>query len=261
MCELFGVSSSEKVYCNKLLEVFFSHSDEHNHGWGLATFNGNGASIEKEPVPAYESAYLKTRMSVDICEKTLLAHIRRASRGIIEYRNNHPFLFTDHSGRVWTMIHNGTIFESEELEKYRKIQNGSSDSERIALYLVDCINEAIDAGETMTEEKRFSIICDGIKILAPENKVNLLIYDGEIFYVHTNHAGSLHRRQRTGELVISTKALTDEEWEPIPLNTVFGYRYGELILEGQRHDAEFFLTEEKKAQQAIDYEEKVKGIK
>lgn len=261
MCELFGVSSSEKVYCNDLLKVFFSHSEEHNHGWGLATFNGTGACVEKEPIPAYESSYLKTRMSVDISEKNLLAHIRRASRGIIEYRNNHPFILTDNSNRVWTVIHNGTIFECDALEKFRKIQEGNTDSERICLYMMECLNQAIDAGVEMTLENRFDIIEKAIKVMTPENKINLMIFDGEIFYMHTNHAKSLYRRVRPNELIVSTKALEEIGWEEVPINKLFAYSNGALILEGEAHKNEFFLTEEKKAQQALDYEEKVKGIK
>ena len=61
MCELLGVSSQEKVPCNDLLQTFFSHSTNHPDGWGLAAFYGNTAVIEKEPVSAVDSAYLKTR--------------------------------------------------------------------------------------------------------------------------------------------------------------------------------------------------------
>ena len=50
MCELFGVSSSEKVEPREMLKEFFSHSVIHPNGWGMAMFYGNAVSLEKEPI-------------------------------------------------------------------------------------------------------------------------------------------------------------------------------------------------------------------
>ncbi|MGN1030656.1 MAG: class II glutamine amidotransferase, partial [Butyricicoccaceae bacterium] len=58
MCELFGFSSAEPVAINDWLKEFYTHSDQHPHGWGLALLNGHEASIEKEPVQATKSRYL-----------------------------------------------------------------------------------------------------------------------------------------------------------------------------------------------------------
>ena len=112
MCELFGLCSAEKVSCNDLLEIFFSHGETNPDGWGMAVFDGNSAAIEKEPISSAESVYLKHRLSDEIKEDVLLAHIRKASKGGLEYKNCHPFKRRDASGRLWTLIHNGTIFES-----------------------------------------------------------------------------------------------------------------------------------------------------
>lgn len=40
MCEIFGVSSKTRVDINEYLKVFFSHSNKHPHGWGLACMEG-----------------------------------------------------------------------------------------------------------------------------------------------------------------------------------------------------------------------------
>jgi glutamine amidotransferase len=59
MCEIFGGSFRDEYYLNDYLNVFYSHSDNHPHGWGLACFEGKDAFIEKEPVQATKSKYLK----------------------------------------------------------------------------------------------------------------------------------------------------------------------------------------------------------
>ena len=250
MCELFGVNSREIIKCNEMLKDFFTHGIDNPHGWGLAAFYGNAVSLEKEPVSSIESIYLKNRLTEDIEKDKLIAHIRKASKGGIEYKNSHPFVLRDSTDRAWTLAHNGTIFESRELEPYIYRQKGQTDSERILYYLVDRINAALkEAARTLTPEERFSIVDKVVHTVTPENKVNLLIYDGELFYVHTNHAGSLHRYHKGSTLVISTKPLKQNRWEEVPLNTLFAYRDGELVHTGVKHSHTY--VENKKTTQYL----------
>lgn len=142
MCELFGITSVESHEINNDLKEFFSHSNAHPHGWGLACLEANNVQIEKEPIQASKSNHLRERLSTPIIAKTALAHIRYATVGNIDYNNCHPFIAKDQQGRTWTLIHNGTIFNGKPLNKYADFQNGETDSERILLYLVDQINQA-----------------------------------------------------------------------------------------------------------------------
>ena len=59
MCELFGVTAKRNIRINSLLETFFSHSAEHQNGWGIALFGEDGVSIDREPVKAIDSSRLK----------------------------------------------------------------------------------------------------------------------------------------------------------------------------------------------------------
>lgn len=238
MCELLGISSAKKRNCNDLLNQFFSHASEHPDGWGLARFYGNSVSLEKEPVSALESVYLKNRLTDEIREDVLIAHIRKASVGNLSYKNSHPFARRDASGRLWTFAHNGTIFESSVLEPYTQLQNGSTDSERILYYLVDRINASGDPGK-LSGEERFAIIEDVVRTITPKNKVNLLLYDGELLYVHANWKDSLHMLTQEESVVISTKPLSPAHWEPVPLNTPLAFRQGKLIFTGKNHGNEY----------------------
>lgn len=247
MCELFGVNGTEKIRCNELLEEFFSHGVDHPDGWGLATFYGNSVSLEKEPVSSLESIYLKNRLTDDIVESTLLAHIRKASVGNLQYKNSHPFAMRDNTGRLWTLIHNGTIFESTQLDFYIERQKGDTDSERILYYLIDRINAGQqEKGRELSVEERFSTVEKMTHTITPNNKVNFLIYDGELFYVHMNHKDSLYLCQQKKTLVVSTKPLNQEHWQSVPLNTLLVYRNGQLVHTGKEHGNEYIKTEEEK---------------
>lgn len=249
MCELLGISSAKKVNCNDLLKVFFSHAADNPDGWGLARFYGNSVSLEKEPVSALESVYLKNRLTDEIREDILIAHIRKASVGSLSYQNSHPFARRDASGRLWTLAHNGTIFESPELAPYTQIQNGSTDSERILYYLVDRINAGGNPG-ALSAEERFSIVENVIRTITPKNMVNLLIYDGELLYTHANRKDSLHLSRWDDSVVISSKPLSQTGWEPVPLNTLMAFRRGGLAYTGQNHGNEYVKAEEREIPQS-----------
>ena len=140
MCELFGITANRKIRINSLLKKFFEHSVEHRNGWGLAFLDDYSVSVEKEPVRAIDSLYLKSRLTGKIDTSRFMAHIRRATVGDVCFDNTHPFIKRDEAGRTWVLVHNGTIFESPYLDQYHHRQNGSTDSERILLYIVDQMN-------------------------------------------------------------------------------------------------------------------------
>lgn len=246
MCELFGVSSKKELYLNEYLKEFFSHSDEHPDGWGLAILEGNASMIEKEPLCANKSRYLRARLSQDICGKNVFAHIRYATIGNVEYENCHPMTIKDCTGRRWTFMHNGTIFDFPPLYPYTKKQTGDTDSERIMLYVVDRINEETHKkGSPLDDKERFDVL-DGIVVpMAEGNKLNLLIYDGSITYVHTNCRGTLHYLQKDEDSVIfSTKPLSKENWHPLTFMTLLAWQNGKHIMTGTRHEHEYFVNPE-----------------
>ena len=82
MCELLGLSSRKKITVNSYLRKFFSHSDIHCHGWGLALFYQQAVSMEKEAICANQSLYLRQRVAHSILIDNMIAHIRLASVGV-----------------------------------------------------------------------------------------------------------------------------------------------------------------------------------
>ena len=152
MCELLGLSSRQKLSANRILRLFYSHGEEHPHGWGLALFRPDGSPvIEKEPLKSTDSRYLKARLDADILADNLIGHIRLATMGTLDYVNCHPFALKDLGGRNWTVAHNGTIFDFPALNRYVNQQAGATDSERVALYpgVRRTLDELLDRGWTL----------------------------------------------------------------------------------------------------------------
>ena len=175
-----------------------------------------------------------------------MAHIRRATIGHVEYENTHPFVRKDESGRKWVLMHNGTIFDSPVISAYQYTQVGTTDSERILMYLVDQINKKIlDDMNFFDVNERFKTVEGVILRLAPENKLNLVINDGEYLYVHKNEVGTLYIKETRDGAFFATHPLDADEWKELPENQLFVYKNGECVFRGQKHSFTFVEDEEK----------------
>ena len=246
MCEIFCFNSNMPKKLNSCLECFYNHSESHPHGWGLANMQSDEFVIDKEPVKATCSQYLKDILSNPVVGKNVFAHIRLATVGEIISPNCHPFIEMDGNNRSWMLIHNGTIFDYPILEKYKDKENGDTDSERILLYIIDKVNEFEQAkGAPSTIKERFNLLTEIVKDLSRSNKLNLMIYDGEVTYIHSNMKESLYYLKNENEFLVATTPLdNNENWLQVELNKLFVLDDGNILYESSEHDNEFILTEE-----------------
>ncbi len=230
MCEMFAYSGKEKQL-NSYLNEFFSHSEENPHGWGLTI----GYNIEKEPIKASDSTYLKHRLKENIITNELIAHIRDATIGNLNYLNTHPFIKTDKFNNQYILTHNGTINDYKLLDTYKDVQLGSTDSERILEMLIDEINK-LDYSPSF--EEKFLIIENLIYQITEnnKNKVNLFIYDGKHLFAHCNYETTLYFLEKNDGVLIATKPLSKENWHHFPLNQLIAYKNGQCIKEGKTHN-------------------------
>ena len=245
MCELFGLSAEKEELVNDYLKEFYSHSDKHPHGWGLAYLYDGQLCIEKESLQASKSNYLKEKLSTPICSSMILAHIRFATIGNVYRKNCHPYHKRDNFNRRWTLIHNGTIFDYLPLRNFIKYQSGDTDSERILLYTVDKINTAQkNLFRPLSFEERFNLLDQIVADMSKNNKLNLIIYDGEYLYIHTNYKNSLYYLEKYNNIAISTRPLSFESWKNVPFTTLTAIKDGRFISYGKKHNNEYIDNEE-----------------
>ncbi len=243
MCELLGISSKRKKDRTRILREFYSHAEEHPHGWGLARLDGESPIIEKEPFKATASEALMNILADGVEAQTLIAHIRLATIGNLEYSNCHPFTARDNSGRTWTLAHNGTMFRGEELNRYYSVQFGETDSERVLLHIISLVDEAQRRLErALNGQERFGLLETIVSRLAKGNKLNLLIHDGEVMYAHSNFRGALHCRKDEDSLAFSTKPLSEGDWTPLPFTRLVAAKDGEIVREGASHGNEYIYN-------------------
>lgn len=241
MCEILAVSSARPIDPVPYLREFFPDSVWHPNGWGLAWRRGGALHIHKEPVRAIDSEILPRLLDGRLETSLLVAHIRNATRGAMTLENCHPFALKDVTGRTWVIAHNGTVLSDALIEPYRTKQSGDTDSERVALFLVNRINQATaHKGEELDPNERLSVIDDTVCELAPGNKLNLVIDDGELTYAHTNtDQPTLYELRSPGMTLLCTRPLGNGAWAPVPGCQLIAYRDGELAFTGTSHGQSF----------------------
>lgn len=236
MCELFGICAGNPVPANFWLKEFFSHSSRHPNGWGLAILDKNLESpvILREAVPAWKSSSVQSLLSHPLHSSRMIAHIRLATCGSVELSNCHPFRQKDISEREWILAHNGTVFHCPMLENYRREQTGSTDSERILLKIIAEINKEISRkNRPLQDVERFLTVESVLTSLAPDNKLNLLISDGDLYYVFTNCNGCLYQLSRDDGQLFATVPLDDSDWKPVRNLKLHAFRNGQQVMEGK----------------------------
>lgn len=243
MCEILGINTKTAIDTDTYLRTFFSHSVCHPHGWGIMRSVNGKYTVFKESVRAVDSGVINDIIEKSEKQTNLLAHIRLATVGITKYNNCHPFTGADSSGRLWTLIHNGTIYSGTVLMKYLNTQIGETDSERIAMYILDEMNDAIKHNKApLSENQRFEIVNRLVIKLSPRNKLNIMLFDGEVLYVHKNMRDTLYFKKMTDGYIFSTQPLDDKEWLPFPDAQLMAYKNGSILFEGTPHGHEFVPT-------------------
>lgn len=248
MCELLAVNAAQPVVVNAYLEEFFTHSHVHKDGWGISWRLGEGCSevpagesareglfIHREAVPAWTSSYIPELLSTPVKARLLEAHIRRTTGSSVCLENCHPFVGSDISGNVWTMIHNGVLLNEGLTSAYDLRAAGETDSERVMLFFLDVLEEAsLRAGGDLDFDGRFNALASVISQISNLNRLNLILDDGTYTYVHTNTSeDTLHYLELEDGIIFSTQPLGDDEtralWKPVPRNRLIAYRDGRLV--------------------------------
>ncbi|MEB3265219.1 MAG: class II glutamine amidotransferase [Cyanobacteriota bacterium] len=252
MCELLALSA------NTPTDMRFSFSglrrrggatSHHSDGWGMASYapDGIGLHLFREDAPAAFSPLAEEVASLGLRAHCSIAHIRRATRGVVAMENCHPF-HRLWQGESWVFAHNGTLEPAGELPPdLRPI--GSTDSEWAFCWLLEQLRRRPPAEETGL----FTALVAAADHLAELGSFNCLISNGAWLFAY---AGTrLHRLTRRAPFgtatladddltidfasisqpddvvtVLSTEPLTrDEDWLPLEGGEAVLLRRGRIV--------------------------------
>lgn len=143
MCRLFGFRSVIPSQVHQSLvsaeNALVVQSQHHPDGWGVAYYVAGSPHVIKSSAGAVDDQLFK-HVSGVVASETVLAHVRRATKGVLSIINSHPFQFGQ-----WVFAHNGDIpcFEAvrEEMLAHippvkRRYILGATDSEVVFFLLL-----------------------------------------------------------------------------------------------------------------------------
>lgn len=239
MCELLALNANTPTdmgFSFRGLSRRGGATGEHADGWGLASFtpDGSGLTLLREERPAAFSALADQMAERSPKALVSIAHIRKATQGVIALENCHPFS-RSWNDQTWVFAHNGDLKgEIPAGDHYRP--DGNTDSEAAFCWILEQLDQAgVDPGDAAN---LFALLHRCAVELAQRGTFNALISNGQwLFATATTRLHWITRRApfRTATLadapvqvdfaeltnssdvvtILSTEPLTtDEQWQP-----------------------------------------------
>ena len=186
MCQLLGMN------CNTPTDVTFSFSgfaqrggvtDHHSDGWGIAFFEGNGVRhfVDHQSASQSPIADLIRRYPIQSCN--VIAHIRKATQGVVSLENCHPFV-RELWGRYWVFAHNGNLesYASRLHGGFKPV--GHTDSEQAFCWLMQELAKS-HASMPSIEELTLTLK-ELVPQLAKHGTFNFLLSNGQALWAHAS---------------------------------------------------------------------------
>ena len=208
MCQLLGMN------CNTPTDIVFSftgfatrggRTDEHKDGWGIAFFEGKGVRHFVDHQAAIDSPIAELIKRYPIKSTNVIAHIRKATQGVIALENCHPFV-REAWGHQWVFAHNGDLKNFNPNLDGSFLPIGSTDSERAFCYLMQSLRTRFGSQLPELSALRgfLSEIC---REIAVHGTFNMMLSNGSVLFAHCST--KLHYIER--QHPFNTVALSDED--------------------------------------------------
>ncbi len=256
MCQLLGMN------CNVPTDICFSFTgfrarggvtDVHRDGWGIAFFEGRGVRVFLDPQPSCESPVAELVRHYPIRSLNVIAHIRKATQGVVGLENTHPFM-RELWGRYWIFAHNGNLDAYLPELDGSFLPVGQTDSELAFCHLLQTLRLRFPACPPDRLALREALEEFAARV-RPHGPFNFMLSNGDCLFAH--RSTELHYIVRQAPFtvahlkdhdvavdfselttpedrvaLIATLPLTDNEtWTPLPVDRVA------MFAEGSYHPA------------------------
>ena len=209
MCQLLGMN------CNTPTDATFSFSgfsqrggvtDHHSDGWGIAFFEGAGVRHFVDHQEASKSPVAELIRRYPIKSQNVIAHIRKATQGVVSLENCHPFV-RELWGRYWVFAHNGNLenFEPRLHGSFRPV--GQTDSERAFCWLMQ---ELAKSHASVPSVAELTLTLQELTpAIARHGTFNYLLSNGQALWAHAStHLCYVERKHPFASATLSDQDLS-----------------------------------------------------
>ncbi len=261
MCELFGISSRHPTTARFSLSEFARRGGDtgpHSDGWGITFLRDGDVALMREAEPSAGSPLLQLIHEQHTPSELVIAHIRKATQGIVSLRNTQPFV-RELGGRPHVFAHNGDLGElrqriSLEESYFRPI--GDTDSEHAFCHLLSKLQTLWLGGDTPSLDQRLRVFTRFATYMTTLGTANFLYSDSEFLFVHSHyrredgdelahpgiyllerncheyhikHGGTVDPDQQM--TLLASRPLSQENWQPLPSHSVLVIQNGRVIID------------------------------
>ncbi|MGC2166248.1 MAG: class II glutamine amidotransferase [Gallionella sp.] len=254
MCQLLGMN------CNVPTDICFSFTgfqqrggatDIHADGWGIAFFEDKGVRLFLDPLPSAQSPIAELVRNYPIRSLNVVAHIRKATQGVVTLENTHPFM-RELWGRYWVFAHNGNLPQFQPHLDGSFLPVGNTDSELIFCWLLQSLHQQFGS-QPPERDQLFTALHGLTDQLAGMGIFNYLLSNGTCLFAHSSTELSYLLRRAPFNIahlsdedvvvdfnevttpddrvaIIATQPLTDNEpWINMPPGTLWMFHDGAAV--------------------------------
>ena len=187
MCQLLGMN------CNVPTDICFSFTgfqarggatDVHADGWGIAFFEGAGTRVFLDSQPSCTSPIAALVRNYPIRSKNVVAHIRKATQGVVALENTHPFM-RELWGRYWIFAHNGNLPDFHPALDGCFLPVGNTDSERAFCWLLQTLRQRF-GNNAPDAEALFGAVREVALELGARGEFNFLLAGSDFLIAHAS---------------------------------------------------------------------------
>jgi len=207
MCQLLGMNANvptDICFSFKGFACRGGRTDHHSDGWGIAFFEDKGCRLFLDYLPSATSPVAELVQRYPIKSKNVIAHIRKATQGVVNLANTHPFQ-RELWGQYWIFAHNGDLKELPDMtgDYYRPV--GNTDSEHAFCLILEHLRQSFDAAPSLTALA--AALAAYVPSLAAHGVFNFMLSNGDWLFAHC--ATKLHYIIRQAPFAVAQ--LVDEE--------------------------------------------------
>ena len=204
MCQLLGLNANTPTDVMFSFTGFATRAEEHKDGFGIAFFEGAGVRLMVDAQSARHSPVAQMVSHYPIKSHHIVAHIRKATQGLVTLANTHPFV-RELWGRYWVFAHNGDLkgFAPRLHGAFRPV--GETDSELAFCWLMQELAKAHASVPSIEELTR--TLRELAAMPAAHGTFNFLLGNGQALWAHC----STHLHHLVRQHPFATASLQDED--------------------------------------------------
>lgn len=233
MCQLLGANSALPMDATAAFSALAprgGETDEHADGFGAAFYQGRCWRLFLDHRPSCSSPLALWLQRHPIPSTSVVAHIRKATRGGTSVENTHPFS-RELWGRQWIFAHNGTLSDFSPTLSGACLPIGETDSELAFCWIMQRLRERFESPPE--DEALFEALAPLAEQISRHGRFNFLLGVGPALFAHCSdrlHWAPCVEESGQRSCLIATAPLAPElEWSALAPGELLLFRHGALL--------------------------------